>query len=203
MNTHRPAADVNIDDPQEESALPEEQQASPGGEQKQTSPFGGDPADSAEQMQQLNDRVLRLQAELENVRKRASREAADARLYSSAPLLEDLLGVLDNMQRAVAAAKESSDAKNLVDGFAMVALLLQDVLARHGCAKIEALGQPFDPHRHEAIGQQPSGDQPPGTVLAVVQDGYQLHDRVLRPTRVIIAAAPAGNAPAGEAAQND
>jgi molecular chaperone GrpE len=147
--------------------------------------------DADDEIQQLNDRLLRLQAEMENVRKRAAREVDDARRFAAAPLMQDLMSVVDNVQRAVAAAKDATDVKSLVDGFQLVAAQLQDVLANHACTKIEALGQPFDPHLHEAIGQQPSPTEPPGTVLMVVQDGYQLRERVLRPTRVIIAAPPA------------
>ena len=188
MNPQNPA-DVDNDDLQEDSLSAESPQAERSGSR------GGEATDdAAEQAQQLSDKLLRLQAELDNVRKRSAREASDARRYAAAGLLADLLGVLDNMQRAVAAAKESSGGDSLVDGFALVTQLLQEVLARHGCVKIEALGQPFDPNHHEAIGQQPSDDQPPGTVLMVVQDGFQLHDRVLRPTRVIIAAHPAAGA---------
>jgi molecular chaperone GrpE len=145
--------------------------------------------DAAGQIAELNDRILRLQAELENVRRRSAREALDARLYASAPLLTELVSVLDNTERAVAASKDA-DAKSLVAGFQMVGQSLADILARNGLTKIPALGQSFDPHKHEAIGQAPSATEPPGTVVHVVQEGYQLHDRVLRPTRVIIASPP-------------
>ena len=80
---------------------------------------------------------------------------------------------------------------SLRDGFQLVKEQLKTVLAQHHCTEIEALHQPFDPHQHEAILQQPSAEHPPGTVLDVVQVGYQLHDRVVRPSQVIVAAAAA------------
>jgi molecular chaperone GrpE len=79
----------------------------------------------------------------------------------------------------------------LLEGIKMVAQALQATLARYNCQKIDALGKPFDPAVHEAISQQPKPDVPPGTVLNVVQDGYTLHDRVVRPAQVIVSAAPA------------
>jgi molecular chaperone GrpE len=100
----------------------------------------------------------------------------------------DLLPVLDNVGRAIEAAEKHPDAAGLLEGFKMVARQLADALARHNCTPIPALHEPFDPHRHQAILQQPSAEYPAGTVLAVAQPGYQLHDRVLRPTQVIVSA---------------
>lgn len=135
------------------------------------------------------DRVLRAQAELENYRKRARREIEDERRYATLPLLRDILPVLDNFQRAIAAA-EKSEASPLVDGVKMVAQSLLSVLARHDCKPIDALHKPFDPAVHEAISQQPNPDFPPGTVVLVAQEGYTLHDRVVRPAQVIVSTAP-------------
>ena len=143
-----------------------------------------------QQLDESRDRQLRLQADWENYRKRARRELEDERRYANQYLLRDLLPVLDNMQRAMTAAEKSPEQGGLLDGFKMVAQQLENVLAQHECRKIEALHQPFDPHFHEAITQQPSGDFPPNTVLAVVQVGYQLHDRVVRPSQVIVSTAP-------------
>jgi molecular chaperone GrpE len=145
----------------------------------------GDAKDLQAQVDRLNDRVLRLQAELDNVRKRASRELAEERRYAALPVVRELLPVVDNIERAVSAAEGAADG--LLEGFKLVAQQIQAVLAQYHCAKIEALGEPFDPNFHEAIGQQPSDEHPPGTVMMVVQDGYRLHDRVVRPARVMIA----------------
>lgn len=137
------------------------------------------------------DRVLRAQAELENYRKRARREIEDERRYATLPLLRDVLPVLDNFQRAIAAA-EKTDSSVLLDGVRMIAQTLLSVLAKHDCKQIEALHKPFDPAFHEAISQQPSSEYPPGTVVLVAQDGYTLHDRVVRPAQVIVSTAPQG-----------
>ena len=149
-------------------------------------------ADSGQLQSQLsdaNDRVLRAHAELDNYRKRVQREIEDERRFAAQPLLVELLPVIDNVQRAIAAAEKSPEGRGLLDGFNMVARQLEDVLSKHGCRRIVAEGQPFDPHLHQAIAQQPSANVPPGTVLLVAQDGYQLHDRVIRPSHVIVSKA--------------
>jgi len=143
-----------------------------------------------QQLEESRERQLRLQADWDNYRKRARRELDEERRYANQYLLRDLLPVLDNVQRAIAAAEKSPDTSGLLDGFKMVAQQLENVLSQHQCQGIEALHQTFDPHRHEAISQQPSADYPPNTVLMVVQEGYQLHDRVVRPAQVIVSTAP-------------
>ncbi|HVA44766.1 MAG TPA: nucleotide exchange factor GrpE [Pirellulales bacterium] len=137
------------------------------------------------------DRALRAQAELDNYRKRMRKEMDDERRYAQLPLLGDLLPVLDNVQRAIQAAAKSPDASGLLAGFKMVAQQLENVLSRHHCQRIEAWHKPFDPHLHAAIMQQPTGEFPPNTVVQVAQDGYQVHDRVLRPAQVIVSTPPA------------
>ena len=137
-------------------------------------------------MNEASDRLLRAQAELENYRKRARRELEEERRYANMPLLRDLLPVFDNIQRAIAAAEKTPDASKLLEGVKMVAQNFDLALSRHHCRRIDALGKPFDPAVHEAISQQPSADHPPNTVLMVVQDGFVLHDRVVRPAQVIV-----------------
>jgi molecular chaperone GrpE len=132
------------------------------------------------------DRALRAQAEADNVRKRLRREMEEERKYALIPMLTDLLPVVDNVQRAIEAAEKHPEAVPFVEGFKMVAQQLSSVLERHNCKKIDALHQPFDPHLHQAIAQQPSAEYPPNTVILVAQDGYQVHDRVLRPSQVIV-----------------
>lgn len=152
-------------------------------------PIGAASAD--EDLEQAKQRILRLQAEMDNVRKRTAREISEQRRYACLSLMRDLLPVLDNVQRAIEAADKTADATGLRDGFELVFQQLKTVLEQHHCTEIEALHRPFDPHQHEAIMQQPSTEYPPGTVLDVVQVGYQLHDRVVRPSQVIVAAAAA------------
>ena len=145
-------------------------------------------------LEEAGDRVLRAQAELENYRKRARRELEDERRYCSLPLLRDLLPVADNIERAIAAAEKASEAGSLLEGIRLVAQTLHSTFTRYGCTRIDALHQPFDPAVHEAISQQPSREFPPGTVLMVVQVGYMLHERLLRPAQVIVSTQPDGAA---------
>jgi len=135
------------------------------------------------------DRELRCHAELENFRKRASREREDSLRYANMGLFRDLLPVLDNVERAIQAAEQNADAAALLDGFKMVDQQMRDVLSRHHCKPIEALHTPFDPNIHHAVMQQPSDEHPSNTVLMVTQNGYQLHDRVVRPSQVIVSIA--------------
>jgi molecular chaperone GrpE len=158
--------------------------------------------DHAAQIEQLRahwedakNKALRYQADLDNYRKRVARQMEEERRYANLPLIRDLLPVWDNMHRAVEAAEQNHQTASLLEGFKMVTRQLEDVLARHDCTPIEAEGEPFDPHRHEAVLQQPTGDHPPNTVVQVTQTGFQLHDRVVRPSQVIVAAAVPEEAP--------
>lgn len=148
-------------------------------------------SDLMDQIQDAEGRVLRAQAELENFRRRTRREMDESLKYANQPLLADLLPVIDNVYRAVSAASNDSEAKSLLEGFLMVAQQLLDALSKHGCSRMDALGEPFDPNLHEAMLQQPSDEYESGNVMQVVQEGYTLHDRVLRPAHVIISTGPA------------
>ncbi len=145
----------------------------------------------AEQLSAAKDRSLRLQAELENFRKRSQRLMDEQMRYAAMPLLRDLLDVVDNLHRALDAAEPSEPSKGLLEGVTMVAQQLQTVLERHHCRRIDAHGLPFDPSVHEAIVQMPSTEHPAGTVMQVTQEGYRLHDRVVRPSQVMVSSLPA------------
>jgi molecular chaperone GrpE len=145
------------------------------------------------ELQSAKDRELRCHAELDNFRKRASRELAETLRYANMSLLRDLLPVVDNIERAIQAAQQNADAAALLDGFKMVRQQLEETLKRHHCLQIEALHAPFDPNVHHAVMQQPSDEHPANTVLMVTQNGYQLHDRVVRPSQVIVSAAKGEN----------
>jgi molecular chaperone GrpE len=134
--------------------------------------------------------LQRTRADFENYQKRSQRDMAQERRYAHAGLARDLLPMLDNFERAVEAARQAGEKGPLVQGVAMIQNQVQDALKRHGITRIEGQGQPFDPHLHEAVTQQPSQEQPPNTVLQVLEQGYMIHDRVLRPARVIVAVAP-------------
>jgi molecular chaperone GrpE len=132
----------------------------------------------------------RTRADFENYQKRMKRDQAEERRYAQLPIAADLLPALDNLERATAAAEQASEKGPLVQGVAMVHTQLLDVLRRHGATRIEAQGQPFDPNCHQAVLQQPSKEHPAMTVLQVLEQGYMIHDRVLRPARVIVSTAP-------------
>lgn len=142
--------------------------------------------DAAEQ--QLNNYKM-VVADYENARKRTARDAEVAKKYAVEPLARDLLAALDNLDRALTAAKSTGEAGPLATGVAATAEQLLAVLRRHGVTRIECpAGTPFDPNLHEAVMQQPSADFPAGQVLQVLQQGFLLHDRVLRPASVVVAA---------------
>ena len=141
-------------------------------------------------LEEAGDRLLRAQAELENYRRRARRELEDERKYAAMPLLRDLLPVFDNVRRAIEAAERTSEGSSLLEGFRMVSQAFDAALARHHCQRIDALHKPFDPTYHEAISQQPSNELGPNVVLMVVQEGFMLHDRVVRPAQVIVSSGP-------------
>jgi molecular chaperone GrpE len=132
--------------------------------------------------------LQRTRADFENYEKRVLRDHAQERRYLSGVLALDLLPALDNLERALDAAKQAGETGPLVQGVVLVQAQIVDVLRRHGITPIEAEGQPFDPTRHEAVMQQPAPDKPPHTVLQVVERGFLIHDRVLRPAKVIVSA---------------
>jgi len=138
--------------------------------------------------------VLRAHAELENYRKRANRLLEEERKYAPLPLMRDLLPILDNLERAIRSASQDGGAAGLLEGVTMVVQQLSTILQQHHCRRIEAQGAVFDPHVHEALAQVASDQVPPGTVLDVALPGYRLHDRVIRPSQVLVSSRPAGNA---------
>jgi len=140
-----------------------------------------------DQLKDAEDRVLRVQAELENFRKRSRREYEDAQRYREMDLLRDLLPVLDNVLRAIEAADKTADVESLKAGFKMTAQQIEKLLDAHGCRTIETVGEAFDPAVHDAILQQSVADVAPGTIVGVASRGYRLHDRVVRPAQVIVA----------------
>lgn len=137
-------------------------------------------------LDQAERRMLMAQAELENFRKRMRREMDEERRFASLPLIRDLLGVMDNLRRAIEAADKNEGSAGLLEGVKMVASQMETVLDKHHCKPIEALGKEFDPNLHEAISQQPSDEHEAGKVSLVYSQGFTLHDRVIRPAQVIV-----------------
>lgn len=140
-----------------------------------------------EQIAELQERLLRSQAELENFRKRSRREYDDAQRYREIDVLRDLLPVLDNVLRAIEASEKTVDVETLRSGFKMAAQQIEKLLANHGCQTIDTDGAPFDPTVHDAILQQEVPGVAAGTVIGTASRGYRLHDRVVRPAQVIVA----------------
>ena len=144
----------------------------------------------------LKEQVLRYAAEADNIKRRAEREANDARAYAIQKFARDLLGVADNLARALAAhPTETADPalKNFVVGVEMTEKELHGAFERNGLKKIDpAKGEKFDPHKHQAMMEQPGSDVAPGGVIQVLQPGYELLGRLVRPAMVVVAAKTAG-----------
>lgn len=137
------------------------------------------------------DLYLRARADLENYRKRTQREKEELSRFANENLLREILPVLDNLERALDHARQgAADNSGLVQGVEMTLNQFQRVLEKFGVTPIASLGEPFDPARHEALGQLESVDQPPNTVVQELQKGYLLNDRLLRPAMVMVAKAP-------------
>ncbi len=143
----------------------------------------------AAQAADLKDRLLRIQAEWDNSRKRIMKEKEDAVRYAAEGFVEKLLPVLDNFEMGMQAAKTATDAKAIAQGFEMVLAQFQQVLRDAGVEAVDAVGHPFDPHRHEALGHQESDEHPEGHVLMQMRKGYKLKDRLLRAASVFVAKA--------------
>ena len=141
------------------------------------------------------DRLLRLAAEMDNLRKRTEREKAEATLYAATNFAGDLLPVADNLGRALQALPEEEREhageieRNLITGVEMTERELLNVFQRHGIRKLETVGQKFDPNFHQAIYEVPTNEKPPGTVMQEMQAGFAVGDRCLRPAMVGVAKA--------------
>ena len=179
-----PAEDTPAEAPPEEAAPPEDA--------AKDDPGSDGPA---AEIAALRDRLLRAVAETENLRKRAAREREEAARYAISGFARDVLGVADDMARALGALPEEqraekmliSNAKALFDGLELTRRNLGAALERHGIARIDPAGEPFDPNLHEAMFEVDAPGAAPGSVVQVVEAGYRIHDRLLRPARVGVA----------------
>lgn len=139
----------------------------------------------------MREQLLRMAADFDNFRKRARREQDDVRKYGIDRLARDVLPILDNLDRALSHSGDSTDP--VIVGVRMVAKQLHDALTSHGITAFASENQAFDPERHEAVGQEESAQHKPGTVLREMQRGYMIHDRLLRPARVLVSVEPKSN----------
>ena len=151
-------------------------------------------AAAAAELADAKDKLLRALAEQQNIRRQMRQEREEAVKYAASRVAEDLLDTLDNLRRAIdSAAADTSDStaiQRVLSGVEATERNLLAALARHGVQKIDPLGEAFDPHRHHAMFQRPQADAAEGTVIEVLQPGYMIHDRLLRPAMVGVASAP-------------
>jgi molecular chaperone GrpE len=151
----------------------------------------------AEELEKLKDRLIRLQADHENYRKRVAREREEQTKFALEGLVRELLVSLDNFDRAMAHRVHSPEVDAFAQGLELTHQHLWETLRKHGVERIPALGQPFDPHLHEALATENVSGVEDGTVLDVLQEGYTLGGRVLRPALVRVAKADTGTASGG------
>jgi len=159
---------------------------------------GGAPAELEglrAQLADTQDRLLRLQADFENFRRRTLKEREEAHQFGHQNLVKDLLSAVDNLDRAMEHARKSGPAEfeALLQGIELVQREVANVLGKHGVTEIEAQGLPFDPVVHEALAQLPDDTVPPNTVVQVFQKGYRLRDRLLRPAQVVVSRSGEGS----------
>jgi len=154
-----------------------------------------DPLTAAkEELAQWRDRALRTQADLENFRKRAARDRADAIKYGNASIIEELLPIADNFEMGLAAATADASNSSILQGMQMVHKQLNEFLANNGLKEVETDGKEFDPNLHEALSQQASDEVPEGQIIATLRKGYMLHDRLVRAANVVVSTGPASAA---------
>ncbi|MET3599130.1 nucleotide exchange factor GrpE [Martelella mangrovi] len=159
-----------------------------------------------EENEKQRDQLLRLAAEMENLRRRTARDVKDAKAYSVTAFARDMLGVSDNLRRALDAIpedKRTEEIKGFIEGVEMTERSMLSALERHGVNKIDPEGEKFDPHFHQAMFEVPNPEIPANTVVQVVQSGYTIGERVLRPAMVGVSkggpkAEPAQPAPEGK-----
>lgn len=147
--------------------------------------------DDKKKIAALEEKIIRMQADFDNFRKRLAREKEDSIRYGNQGLLEELLPVVDNFELGLKAAETAADAKSIVLGLQMVKTQLERLLKDSGVTEVEAMGKIFDPHVHEAVSREASAELPEGTVIALRRKGYRLRDRLLRPASVVVAHHPA------------
>ena len=146
------------------------------------------------QLEESNSRALYAAAELQNARRRMDRELADAKSYAAAGFARDMLAIKDHLERALVAVTDElradKVASNFLAGIESTARELEAVFARHGITRIKSIGEPLDPHQHQAMMEIPSAEAEPGTIVEEMQAGYMMKDRLLRPALVGVARKP-------------
>lgn len=139
-----------------------------------------------QEVEETNDTMLRLAAELDNYKKRVAKERESLIRYIVQDIIQELLPILDNFERAIESADKSKDCDSLLEGVRMISRQMYDALERKGVSRINAAGKTFDPTIHEAVMQVNSEEHPENVVVEELQKGYMLHDRVIRPSMVVV-----------------
>jgi molecular chaperone GrpE len=147
-------------------------------------------AEARAQAEQHYDSLLRVQADMDNLRRRTEREIDNAKKFALERMVNDLIPVMDSMEMGLQASGQSANDQDTIrQGLEMTLKMFQDVMARFHVEALDPTGQKFNPQEHEAMTMQPSKDREPNTVMMTIQKGYKLHGRVVRPARVVISAA--------------
>jgi len=155
-------------------------------------------AETLEEKQRLQEQYLRTLADMDNLRKRTTREKEEIAKFANEGILRDILPVIDNLERAVEHSEKADEGGGLLEGVRMTLSQFTQVLGRFGVETIESVGKPFDPAYHQAMGQLESADHPVNTVMVEMQKGYQLNERLLRPAFVLVAKPPVVKAAADD-----
>ncbi|EMT50761.1 MULTISPECIES: nucleotide exchange factor GrpE [Brevibacillus] len=184
MNDEKMTQDVSPDNAAEETTDKAEQTVDPASEQAEQIDWQQEAERWRAQAEENNNRLLRAMADMENMRRRLRKEQEDLAKYASQKVVEELLPVLDNFERALSADKEAMTVESLLTGVDMVYRQMVQVFEKEGLAPIPAKGQPFDPHVHQAVMQTEDPEYGSGVVVEELQKGYQFKDRVIRPAMV-------------------
>ncbi|NOY53696.1 MAG: nucleotide exchange factor GrpE [Deltaproteobacteria bacterium] len=165
-------------------ASPEESGGAKGTKMPELSEESPELTQARREVRENYDRFLRVAAEFENYKKRVEKEKSDLVKYANEGLIKDLLGVIDNLERALEQAEQNVQAESLVEGIGMILKLMKDTLGKHGVTEIHALGETFNPNLHEAMMHEATDEHAENTVIDEFQKGYVLKDRLLRPSLV-------------------
>ncbi len=189
-----PAKKTNSEEPSKEAPKAEESSVKESPETNSCKQEKSEIEACQDQLTAERDRVLRLSAEFENYKKRSSKELSEFKKFANETLLKQLLTVVDNLERAISAARENeNDGSALLEGVEMTYKEMLRILAAFSVTPVDAQGKSFDPVFHQAVTQQESVDHPENTVVAELQKGYLFHDRLIRPSMVVVSKAMTEN----------
>lgn len=188
--------EMNSNNGQDAQSAPEQGEAEAGNDSELSLEEALGKLQAAEQeAERARDDLLRVQAEMQNLRRRSEQDVEKAHKYGQEKFAGELLSVIDNLERALDAATDHDDerVRAIYDGVDLTLKSFKDLFDKFNIQTIDPLGEPFDPLEHQAMSTQENGEVEPNTVTAVMQKGYKLHERVIRPAMVMVSKAPAGS----------